>query len=136
MLISDESISTASSACFKGAVFLFISCSSLAIISFSIWSMSHSIPLSTCSLYLLLALSFALAVRNIFVFASGSTHVPMSLPSIMTFFCAASCLWRFKSFSLTAGYFDIFEVIMLTCSVLIKSFTFSPFKITCCAPST
>ena len=55
-------------------------------------SISHFSPFAVSSSKRLFARTLELAVKNILTLASGSTTVPISLPSITTFSLAASCL--------------------------------------------
>ena len=90
--ISLVSTTRASSAAFKGAAALLLSCLSLYSISRSTSSKFSSMPLLFCSSIRRFARASLLAVRNIFSSASGSTTVPMSRPSIITLFFLASSL--------------------------------------------
>ncbi len=80
------------------------------------------------------ALVATLAVKYTLTCASGSTTVPMSLPSMTTSAFFASCCCNSTNFFRTCPYPLVLDAMLPTSSLRISPLTFSPFKNTCCSP--
>jgi len=134
IVISEPSITTASSATFKAPISFSMSFLSRFFMFSKTSSYDIVMPFSSFCLTLLLALTSTFASRYIFTSALGNITVPMSLPSIITSLPWAIFLWSPAIATLICFIDDTKDTFSDTSLLLILSVTSWPFKNTFCFP--